>query len=476
VSRLLRTQWGLLIAAAVSLLAYGGLVQLNLQFGTLRAQFTPQTIGWVLLAFGAYLGAVIWVEKRPVSMGWVWAAATLFRMVLIFTTPTLSDDVYRYLWDGYIANQGISPYAFAINAPELDNLAIPLRDQANNPEMASPYLPAAQWIFAGMAAVLPAQPVTLQILMAAFGLISGWLIARLLALAAMPAHRVLLYLWNPLVILETAHGAHIDAWMVLLALAALWFTLKKNQSEKNGGSLLQVAAAPFFLALATLTKIVPILLLPVLDRQWSWHQRLVYAGSSVVLLLPAVRRAGWGLGGPLDGTGLFGALRIYAEQWKFNSGLFAWLEDWLSGWGLADPTATAKWITLAVLSGVCLAIWMRARPPYSPRKTLRLAAVPFMAYLLLTPTMHPWYALIVLVFLPFLTPGETEPRWFWLVVIPWLYLSGALIFSYLTYLDPLNFRELPWVTTLEWGPTLALLLVFVAFSAFRQPSAPGVKR
>ena len=98
-----------------------------------------------------------------------------------------------------------------------------------------------------------------------------------------------------------------------------------------------------------------------------------------------------------------------------------------------------------------------------------------MAYLLLTPTVHPWYALIILIFLPFLAPGETEPRWFWLAIIPWLYLSGALIFSYLTYLDPLNFQELPWVSTLEWGPTLALLLAFLAFSVFRQPSAPGSK-
>ena len=66
--------------------------------------------------------------------------------------------------------------------------------------------------------------------------------------------------------------------------------------------------------------------------------------------------------------------------------------------------------------------------------------------------------------LPFLAPGEGESRWQWLLVLPWLYLSGALIFSYLTYLDPQNFGELEWVRRLEWLPTLALLLVAVALS------------
>ena len=43
--------------------------------------------------------------------------------------------------------------------------------------------------------------------------------------------------------------------------------------------------------------------------------------------------------------------------------------------------------------------WLAARRRTNLRPTLRLMAVPFMAYLLLTPTVHPWYALILLVFL-----------------------------------------------------------------------------
>ncbi len=467
ISRTLLEQWGLVVTAAVSVLAYSALVRLDLHFGTLRADITPQTIGWYLLAFAAYLGAVIWTEKRPVSMRSVWTAAILFRLLLLFTSPSLSDDVYRYLWDGHIANQGVSPYAYAINSPELDAVAIPLQEKANNPEMASPYLPAAQWVFAGLTAVFPPKPFILQLSMVVFDLISGWLIVRLLALAALPAHRALLYLWNPLVILETAHGAHIDAWMILLTLAAVKFTIDDRQFVPKISNLGMRIAGPLFMALATLTKVLPILLLPVLARQWSWRQRLAFVGFSIGIVLPAAWQSGWGLTGELDGTGLFGALRIYAVQWNFNSGLFALLENWLAGRGLGDPTSTAKWISLALLLIILLGVWGLARAPHSPRKTLRLAAIPFIAYLLLTPTVHPWYALIVLVLTPFLTPGADEPRRFWLAVIPWLYLSGALVFSYLTYIDPLDFHELPWVRGLEWGPTLALLLVLLVIEVIQ---------
>jgi hypothetical protein len=93
-----------------------------------------------------------------------------------------------------------------------------------------------------------------------------------------------------------------------------------------------------------------------------------------------------------------------------------------------------------------------------------LMAISLIAYLLLTPTVHPWYALLLLVFLPFLPPAANEPRRYWLAVLPWLYLSAALPLSYLTYLDPHDFRELEWVRQTEWLPALALLLVWIIYS------------
>jgi hypothetical protein len=447
----------------ISLVAYGGLVNLHWQSGTLRDEYVPTTLAWCALAFAAYLGSIVWAERRRASpMVLVWLGAIAFRVMLLFTGPSLSDDVYRYLWDGYVSNNGASPYAYPIESPALDHLDIPLRSMANHAWMASPYLPASQFLFASMTRLLPLQPLIFQAAMVIFDLLTGVLLLSLLRAAALPGRRLLLYLWNPLVVVEVAHGAHVDAWMIFLTMLALWLTFSSNRPR------LSTWLAPVALALATLTKFLPVLLLPVLFWHWRWRQLLLYGGVIVVLLLPFGWQAGWGLAGPLDGRGLFGAVRIYADQWNFNSGLIHWLEvDYLPALGATKPFELAKRLGLLALLATLAVTWLQARRRTEDlRPTLRLMAVPFMAYLLLTPTVHPWYALILLVFLPFLPPAANEPRRYWLAVLPWLYLSATLPLSYLTYLDPLDFRELEWVRRTEWLPTLALLLLWLLYSGF----------
>jgi hypothetical protein len=341
-------------------------------------------------------------------------------------------------------------------------------------------LPAAQAVFFTVTAVFPLRPFYLQVAMVLFELSAAWILARLLALAILPAQRLIIYLWNPLVIVEVAHGAHIDAWMLLLALMAVYFALKQaeensqqstanseqstvNRQGEIGGSLAKLedswVLSPLFLGLATLTKILPVLLLPVLFWFWNWRQRLFYGLLVVIMLIPFGLQAGWGLTGELDGTGLFGALRIYGSLWSFNSGLFHWLEVGLGKQGYIDPAVSAKVIIGLLYLLLLTAVWLLARTRTTPRAALRLMSLPLMGYMLITPTLHPWYFLILIAFLPFLTPAAEESPWLWLLVAPWLYLSGALIFSYLTYLDPLNFGELEWVRQLEWLPVFVLLLV-----------------
>lgn len=467
--------WGLALSGMVALLAFVALARLDWQYGSLRGAQIPATIGWYLLAFAAFAGALAWSERHRVPMRWVWAAAVIFRLVLLLTTPTLSDDVYRYLWDGHVANHGVSPYAYAIDSPQLDSLDVTVRNRANNRWMASPYLPAGQALFLAVTALLPLKPIFFQVVMVLFDLGSAWLIAHLLALAELPAHRLILYLWNPLVVVEVAHGAHIDAWMVVLALLSITLTLRRSRfSLLNSWPL-----APFALALATLTKILPILLLPLLFSYWEWRQRILYVTASIVLLIPSGLRAGWGLTGELTGRGLFGALRIYSAQWNFNSGLFHWLEVILGAPGYGPPSPLAKVIVTLAMIVVSLIVWWRARSAgrKSPelRSALRLMAVPLMAYLLLSPTVHPWYALLLLALVPFLPPAAGESRALWLTALPWIYLSGALVFSYLTYLDPQNFAEREWVRQLEWVPTLLLILI-LQISRIAGISEPAGKR
>lgn len=435
--------------------AYGGLVVEDFLYGTLTHNMLPLTLAWVALAFAGY-GLAAWQMEtsRGISQPLVWSGAILFRGLLLFTLPTLSSDVYRYLWDGHVANSGVSPYAFAIDSPQLDWLQTSVREQANHAWMASPYLPAAQALFGAVTALMPLQPLSMQFAMVLIDLMNGLLIAALLPVAGLPRRRVLIYLWNPLVVVEIAHGAHVDGWMIFLSLSALYlfFCTPKWLTWLS----------PPVLALATLTKILPGFFMAVLFWRWRWVQIALYTGVAAALLVAAASRAGWGLVGPLDGRGLFGALRIYADRWNYNSGLFHWLEASLgpAGYARLNLEVANEWAKRLVslgLLGVLGATWLIAKRHVAPLQLIRLMSVPLMGYTLLATTVHPWYLLFLLAFVPFLTPAEQEPGEQWLWVLPWLYLSAALFLSYLTYLNPDDLREHEWIRKLEWLPLYALL-------------------
>ncbi|MEM8860552.1 MAG: hypothetical protein AAGD96_19690 [Chloroflexota bacterium] len=463
------TDWliGLLIIIPIL-----GVVLVDQSAGTLRNNFTPHTISFYMAAgFGWVLTLVI-AEKWPRFGRWqiVWGIAIAARLLLLFTTPTLSDDVYRYLWDGHVAANGVSPYALPIDSPDLDYLDHPVRSQANNTWMASPYMPAAQWIFLLFNWIAGPSPFMMQLGMVLLELGAAAVIAKLLAMANYPPQRLMLWLWNPLVIVEVAHSAHIDAWMVLLMMAGVWLAFLPSHREANQAGILSADlykwGSVLTMVFATLTKILPVLILPILFWRWNWWQRIGYGVLTLGLLIPYGQRAGWGLIGPLNGKGLFGALRIYNGQWKFNSGIFFWVTRWLNdgdGYTPSPADALMKQMTLVIVIIILLTVWWLAYRWGDLKISLRLMAIPLMAYLLLTPTVHPWYALILLPFLPFLAPSQDENKYYWLITAPWIYLSIALILSYMTYFDPNDFREFAWVRNWEWIPTLMLLTITSLF-------------
>lgn len=450
---------GLLLAAAVSLAAYVALALIDRGNGTLRAEHVVGSAGWYIVAFVGFGIAVFANERNEFDRRWLWALPVVFRLLMLTTEPTLSDDVYRYLWDGHLVAEGVNPYSFAINASELDPFEISARRLANNETLSSPYLPAAHGLFGLSAALLPSDPLTMQLVMTLFDLASAAIVVRLLALAELPSRRVLLYLWNPLIIIETAHAAHLDAFMIFLVLAALLAGLSKPARSTS----------PVLLALAVLTRPIPGLLTPVLWWRWGWRGRIAFAVTGMALVVPfGFGPSGFGLSGESSGTGVFGSARVYGQEFRFNAVVATWLED-LTG------ATVARVVTAAVMGGVLLITLRRAKAADSARDLLRLGTLPLMAYVLLTPVLHPWYLSVLLVMLVFVAPGDREGGDRWLLLVPWAFLAAASPLSYLTYRDPEAFGELDWVRAAQWYPTI-VLLVFTSFWVFfavqAEPAVP----
>jgi len=466
----------LLAAGALAIaLGLGAMVVLDVRHGTLREGVVPQTIAWWGLAFVGFAVAIIGNERWRVPTRWLWVAAIVFRLLMLSTSPTLSDDVYRYLWDGHLVAEGVNPYAFAIDDPQGDPYEIPARALANNRTLSSPYLPTVHAVFGAAAATLPSEPIVVQSIMVIFDLVTAFLLAKLLAIAGLPARRLLLYLWNPLVIVEVAHSAHLDALMIMLSVAALVLTYGDRPGGLAGAAA--TIGAPVLLAFATLTRFLPVLFLPVIFWRWSWLQRVIYAATCAAMVVPFGLGAGFGVAGEPTGTGVFGSARAYSDTFRFNSGIYHWLERWVSSQGLDsegwnEPIQLTKLIVVATFGVAVLWVWFRARCVTDGRVAIRLMAVPFGGYVLLAPVMHPWYLLSFLTLLIFVMPGFDEPVTRWVLGAPWFYLTVTMILSYLTYEDPTAFAERAWVRSVEWMPTFALLVLAAVLWARMRDRSP----
>jgi alpha-1,6-mannosyltransferase len=441
-------------------------------------------LAYFLIASVAYWAAVLRLEGGHPSLWMIWVFAVVFRLVLLAAAPSLSSDVYRYLWDGHLLSRGINPYALPVNSPILDAYTTPLRGLVNHNEMASPYLPAAQLLFAAVEKIAPQNPKAFQVLAVTLDLSTGWLLMDLLRMLGLPRRRVLIYLWNPLVIVEFAVGAHLDAWMIFLTVAAFWLVIWAGLGGSHQRGLYLASAVP--MAMATLTKAVPVLLAPLFLRRWGWKGVVAFMAIVVGACALFAAGAGWGLVGPLDGTGLFGAVRIFIQRWNYNSGLYHSLEVFLTGFHTPgavplEPAYQASIRLARVVTTACMGIatlgagiwaWRLDGSPggnYQRRSLnlLRLAVVSLGAYLWFTHTVHPWYVTIILPFIIFLFPAPGEKTTGWRFAYPWLYYSCAVAVSYLTYIDPQNLREFYLVRRIEYLP-FYLLLVWAAWPSAYQ--------
>ena len=471
-SRLQLPSRAVLLPLGLLLAGFIALAVVDATNGTLRAEFVTQTIVWYLIAFVGFLGAV-WVNERtPIPMVWIWGAAIVFRLLLLTTLPTLSDDVFRYIWEGHLLSEGVSPYQSPIFAPELDEFAIPVRELVNNPTFASPYLPVAHGVFTTTSIVLGDSALGFQIVMTILELGAAWGLMALLKIVSIAPRRILLWLWNPIVVVEIAHGAHLDAIMIFFTVAALVATFHPKMKQES-------LAGPILLGLATLTRPIPVLLTPVLFWRWNWPQRIAYAATVIIPIVPFVLWSGPGIGTD-ENSGVFGSGQEYTESFRFNSAIYQAFEQWVGSQGLDDrglnePRLLTMIIVFATYFVVMAWIWNKARSRHDALGLLRLAAYPIAGYTLTTPVFHPWYILALVALMLFHTPTETEGCTRWLALAPWMWLSATLVISYITYEDPNVFFERAWVRRVEWWPTLAMGVVLFAGQRFLfGPANPGL--
>ena len=354
------------------------------------------------IAYPLAIAGWLLARRATLPISAVLAIAIALRALLLFPTPLLSNDVYRYLRDGRVAASGINPYAEAPNDPRI-----------NHPEIPSIYPPHAQMLFVltvipsvvegsvrvGRAALTTHPDPSTPLGMTSWRLLV--IVFDLLAILALRRHGfAFAYATFPPLLFEGAWSGHIDA----IAGAFVAFAMLRDSGFAAG--------------FATGLKIIPGAAAPALFLRARNRVRFVIAFIAT-LIIPAL---------PFIGRPFMPGFRDYATRWIFNSPLYD------AVFAIVDRIPTKEiWthhpLRFHVISDV---VYRHVYPDFITRAILLVIACGLIAaagrsvskaigaLLICSPAIHPWY---------------------WLALAPaamlensaWLYVALCAPFSYLLY-------------------------------------------
>ncbi len=292
----------------------------------------------VLLSVAAYLGIGYFTERTyflkllllfvPAFVAYIYLsagkhffkftllAAVVFRTLFLFSWPTLSDDYFRFIWDGRLVLAGFNPFehlpSYYVTFPEqIPGINPELFSHLNSPDYFSVYPPVCQFIFAvsawlsgesnlGMVVMM-----RLTILAAEIGNI--FILLKLLRHYKKPATQVLWYTLNPLVIVELTGNLHFEA-LLLLFLLSSWYGITQQKFILAG----------ILFGLAVSVKLVPLLLMPLILAQVGWRKFMVFGSTAglsfVALFIPFLS--------PTVLLNIGQSLNLYFQKFEFNASIY----------------------------------------------------------------------------------------------------------------------------------------------------------
>ena len=338
---------------------------------------------------------------------------------LCFLSYPVTDDMYRYVWEGRLQLHGDNPY---VTAPAASKYAAadPLFDGISHKDIATVYGPVVMLVFRGLAALCdgPLSAVSPLVVFKLFFMLCE--IGVLLLLPVLlrqwnrPAHWAALYAWNPLILLYGAGEAHLDTLLVLLIAVALF----AHGTRSRWRWLLFPAVGA-----AVMVKYIAIVMLPMMINRRN-------AAMLVLVPLPALAFL------PFCHPDMFDSLRAFGASMHYNDvfpAVFRVLPQW----------AYVPLMLACLLSGLWWTWLLRQTVP------IGAMALAWMWLLLCLPTMHPWYLMPLILFLTH-SPSR-----------PWFLLSAllGLQFFVLDYqLDIGVWRPFDWIWIAQFLPMFVLYL------------------
>ncbi|MGD2090172.1 MAG: hypothetical protein PVH61_28605 [Candidatus Aminicenantes bacterium] len=399
----------------------------------------------------------------------------VFGLTLVTAPPGQSDDIYRYLWDGKLQYYGISPYTYAPDDPALNPYhSEQLPKLVNFPHIKTIYPPVAQLFFRLSYTLFGESTAGLKFLFLLIALGSICFFYLILKQKGADPRWLLFFAWNPLVIMETAVNGHLDILMVFFLLMSLWSFYKgsatptysrsarcrsfwgfiskvcrKNKVSENINKNLLIFSG-ISLACAVLSKLIPVILLPV----FFFYFLPLLRGSlnlSVSSVSSVAKKNIFKFFIPLvltittfyilyfeSAQNMFLTAINYSTKWYFNNPLF------LGIFSIFKDNATAHMVSFLLFIVLYILILLSR---FELDKKLFFALG---AFVICNPTIHPWYLIILLGLLCIHRS---------VIIVLW---SGLVIFSYIVVYDfklTGTWKDSWFLLGIEYLPLVILLVI-----------------
>lgn len=356
-------------------------------------------------------------------------AGIFLRIILIPTYPPLSDDYFRFIWDGHSIMEEGNPYY--LKPTELikgneNELLIHIYDDLNSKIYFSVYPPLLQGVFTISTWLFPksilGSVIVMRLFLIAFEIGSIFFITKILDKFSLPKWQVLLYALNPLVIMEISGNLHFEGMMIFFLLGSIYLLAYSKH----------VIYAAISMGLAIGAKLLPVIFIPFLLHKLGIKKAFIFgivAGLVSILSFYMI----W------DSTLFFNfldSIRLYYKSFEFNGGIYYLFREigYLFRGYNEIATIGPGLALLSALGIVSLAIFDRKKD-ISRLPMLFLFGLSL--YQLCSTTVHPWY-IAPLVALASLTSFRFTILW-----------SALILLTYINY-SYSPYHENIWIVALEY--------------------------
>lgn len=340
------------------------------------------------LAFAAYI--FLLREERVLKFKHFALIALCAQIVCLIYAPNLSEDYFRFLWDGELALSGINPFDFTPN----ELVEHPFMDSAYSQELFagisdlskrnySCYPPVNQVYFiiaTSVSSSVFVNVIAMKVLIVLTEILGVIYLRKLLIHFNVNPNRLWIVYLNPLLIIECTGNTHFEGVMISLLFVALYFLFA---SKSWLGAII--------FGLAVQIKLVPLILLPFFLRYFSLRKAIfIYLIIGVTVLGLAMTQINAG-----NLAHFAKSLALYFRVFEFNSFLFYNINAFVKLFTGHNPLSqVGPALSIFVMISI---LWYALRHHTLDWKVvLERMLFGFFLYLILGSTVHPWYILPLL--------------------------------------------------------------------------------